>query len=89
METVDFCKLPNKKLIQLIHLISTPEVIEIIEKSSMEEKYKDGICIEKSWEWYNTLKVTPTAITVTGQVTSYLLTAEECAKMNNVIKLLS
>lgn len=89
MNTVNFCELPHDTLVQLMNLIATPDVIEILEKSEMEEKYKGGICIEKSWEWYNTLKVTPTAITLTGQVTSHLLTSEECVKMNNVIKLLS
>ena len=78
LATVNFCEMDNDKLFKLLDFLGQNEILE---KSKMTEKYEDGKCIEKGWEWYDRLNVYPQKITATGHITVVILTAEKYVKM--------
>lgn len=57
--TVDFCTMPDEKLLMLIDYLGHTEVTK---NSECEQKIKGGKCIEKKWCWYDELIVTPKEI---------------------------
>ena len=55
MNEVNFCELPNDKLMLLIDFIGETEIIE---NSECVEKFINGKCVEKRWSYYSELIVT-------------------------------
>ena len=81
LATVNFCSLPNEKLLQLIDLLGETEITQ---NTQCEEKYIDGKCVEKRWNWYSRLIVTPDKITTSQYSSVVLLTAEKYMKMQRL-----
>lgn len=59
LSTVNFCTMPDEKLLLLIDYLGH---IEVTKNSECELKIKGGECIEKRWRWYDELIVTPKEI---------------------------
>lgn len=76
--TVNFCELPDDKLLQLIDFLGEKEITE---RSKMEQTIIDNKCVKKKWDWYSQLTVYPDKITSCGHVTVTLITSEKFAKM--------
>lgn len=81
LATVNFCTLPNEKLMQLLDFLGETEITQ---NSKCIEKHIDGECIEKRWNWYSELIVTPKKITAIGHISVDILTAEKYAKMQQL-----
>ncbi len=86
---INFCKIQHKSLIKLIEAVADKDTMDIIKNSKVVETHRNGKCVQKEWEWYNRLIVTPTEIYTVSFVRSYHMTAEKFEKMKKIVKLLS
>lgn len=80
LATVNFCTMPNDELMKIIDFC---DLMEVIENSEMTQKIKGEECIEKKWEWYDTITVTPKEIRFAKSPypSSVVMTAEKYAKL--------
>jgi hypothetical protein len=58
-ESVNFCTMPEEKLLMLIDYLGCTEVIK---NSECVQKIKGDECIEKKWSWYDEVIVKPKEI---------------------------
>ena len=79
LATVNFCTMPNDELMKVLAFCG---LMEVVENSEMEKKIKGEECIEKKWEWYDTITVTPKEIRFAESPypSSVVMTAEKYAK---------
>jgi len=70
--------MPNDELMKILDFC---ELMEVVKNSEMEQKIKGEECIEKKWDWYNTITVTPKEIKYAAYFSSVVMTAEKYAKL--------
>jgi hypothetical protein len=82
LAAVNFCTMPHDELINILDFC---EVSNVINETEMIQKLKGdkNECIEKRWEWYDTLVVTPKEIKFsTSPYPSHtIMTAEKYLKL--------
>ena len=80
LATVNFCTMPNDELMKILDFC---ELMEVVENSEMEKKIKGEECIEKKWQWYDTITVMPKEIRFAKSPypSSVVMTAEKYAKL--------
>jgi hypothetical protein len=79
--SINFCELSEHKLEQLIGFLGYSEIIK---KSNCMMTFADGKCIEKRWEFYLKLIVTPETITAVDQTSMVIMTVEKFIKMKSI-----
>ena len=77
---VNFCTMSDDELTKILDFC---EVNEVVSKTEMVKKIKGDECIEKRWEWYDTLVVTPKEIkfSTSPYPSQTIMTAERYLKL--------
>jgi hypothetical protein len=77
---VNFCTMPDDELMKIFDLC---EVMQVLDKTEMVQKIQGKECIEKRWEWYDTLVVTPKEIkfSTSPYPSQTIMTAERYVKL--------
>lgn len=83
LAAVNFCMMSENELIKILDFCDATEVLS---KTEMVKKIKGNECIEKRWEWYDTLVVTPKEITFSTSPypSQKIMTAEKYLKMKAI-----
>lgn len=86
LSTVNFCTMSEDKLLKILDLC---DALEVLSKTEMIQKIKEDECIEKRWEWYDTLVVMPKEITFSTSPypSRTIMTAEKYLKMKAIFDL--
>jgi len=79
--SINFCKLSEHELERLIDFLG---YLEIFKNSKCLTTFINGKCVEKRWESYSGLIVTPETITAVGQTSVVVMTIEKFAKMKSI-----
>lgn len=82
-DIVNFCTMSNDELMAILDLCG---LMNIVTNSDMTEKIRGGVCIEKKWEWYDTIVVTPIEIRYTKSPypPSVIMTSERYDKIRKM-----
>jgi hypothetical protein len=83
LAAVNFCTMSHDELLKILDLCDATEVLS---KTEMVQKIKGEECIEKRWEWYDTLVVTPKEIkfSTSPYPSQTIMTAEKYLKMKAI-----
>jgi hypothetical protein len=81
--SINFCTMSHDELMKIFELC---DVMAVVDKSEMVHTFRDNNCIEKQWEYYDTLTVTPTEIKFSHSPypSSIIMTAERYLKIKQL-----